>query len=141
MKKYRNSKKRKGFNMQAMRCPYCGGKVIFRSADGIYNENKYGTMLYVCSHYPQCDSYVRASKNSNIPVGTMANAKLRRLRTEAHREFDQLYKTGRMDRNSAYKWLADLIGAPLSKAHIGLLGEYYCTEVIKQAKKLLDKAA
>ena len=41
-----------------MRCPYCGAPVVYRSADGIYNENKADTMLYVCSHYPERDAYV-----------------------------------------------------------------------------------
>ena len=52
-------KKRKGFNRSSMRCPYCGSPVIYRSADGIYRDNSRGTMLYVCSHYPECDAYVR----------------------------------------------------------------------------------
>ena len=36
-------KKRKGFNASSMRCPYCGSTVVYRSADGIYHENKKGT--------------------------------------------------------------------------------------------------
>ncbi len=28
---------------------------------------------------------------------------------------------------------------PLSKAHIGFLGEYYCTQVIEESQKLLDR--
>ena len=41
----KNKKKRKGFNASSMRCPYCGSTVVYRSADGIYHENKKGTML------------------------------------------------------------------------------------------------
>ena len=66
-------KKRKGFNRSSMRCPYCGSPVIYRSADGIYRDNSRGTMLYVCSHYPECDAYVRVHTGTNIPVGSMAN--------------------------------------------------------------------
>lgn len=54
-------KKRKGFNASSMRCSYCGSPVVFRSADGIYHDNSKGTMLYVCSHYPQCDCHRRIS--------------------------------------------------------------------------------
>ena len=36
----KNKKKRKGFNGNQMRCPYCGSPVVYRSADGIYRENK-----------------------------------------------------------------------------------------------------
>ena len=41
---------------QIMKCPYCGKNVVFRSADGVYKENKFNTMLYVCSDYPKCDA-------------------------------------------------------------------------------------
>ena len=49
-----------------MRCPYCGGPVIFRGADGLYHDNGKGMMLYVCSRYPQCGAYVRVC----ISLGT-----------------------------------------------------------------------
>ena len=103
-------KKRKGFDRGGMRCPYCGSPVVYRSADGIYRDNSKGTMLYVCSRYPECDSY-----------------------------FDQLYESGYMSKQDAYQWLSDLIMAPLSEAHIGHLGEYYCKQVIEESRKLLER--
>lgn len=39
-------KKRKGVQSQAPRCPYCGSHTILRSADGIYQDNSKGVMLY-----------------------------------------------------------------------------------------------
>lgn len=83
-----NKKKRKGFNASSMRCPYCGGTVVYRSADGIYHDNSKGMMLYVCSNYPECDSYVRVHAGTNIPVGSLANHELRSLRRTAHHYFD-----------------------------------------------------
>ena len=56
----KHKKKKKGINPSAMRCQYCGGTVVLRSADGIYHENHSHTMLYVCSNYPRCDAYIRA---------------------------------------------------------------------------------
>ncbi len=123
MMKKQNKKKRKGLDVSRMRCPYCGAPVIYRSADGIYRDNSSGIMLYVCSHYPQCDAYVRVHAGTNIPVGTLANHELRTLRRTAHHYFDQLYQSGMMSKQDAYQWLADLICAPLSQAHIGYLGE------------------
>lgn len=131
-------KKRKGFNASQMRCPYCGSTVVYRSADGIYHDNSNQTMLYVCSRYPECDAYVRVHAGTNIPVGTMADGRLRALRINAHRYFDQIYKKGLMSKQEAYLWLADLIGAPLSESHIGHLGDYYCKEVITKCKRLLE---
>ena len=132
-------KKRKGFNASSMRCPYCGSSVIFRSADGIYHDNSKGIMLYVCSHYPQCDAYVRVHAGTNIPVGSLANHELRTLRRTAHQYFDKLHQSGYMSKQDAYQWLADLICAPLSQAHIGYLGEYYCKQVIEESRKLLNR--
>lgn len=64
-------KKRKGITGGIHRCPYCGSPVTYRSADGIYKDNSRKTMLYVCSHYPECDAYVRVHTGTNIPVGTI----------------------------------------------------------------------
>ena len=89
-------KKRKGFNASAMRCPYCGASVVYRSADGIYQNNDKGAMLYVCSHYPACDAYVRVHAGTKLPVGSMANRELRALRRTAHFYFDQMYQRGLM---------------------------------------------
>ena len=125
-------KKRKGFDRGGMRCPYCGSPVVYRSADGIYRDNSRGTMLYVCSRYPECDSYVRVHAGTNIPVGSMANHELRTLRRTAHHYFDQLYESGYMSKQDAYQWLAHLIMAPLSEAQILQLPEF------DQAKKLVS---
>lgn len=133
----KQKKKRKGLNYGQMRCPYCGSSVVYRSADGIYHDNSKDTMLYVCSHYPECDSYVRVHQGTNIPVGSMANHELRTLRRTAHYYFDQLYRSGYMTKQDAYQWLADLISAPISQAHIGYLGDYYCKQVIEQSRRLL----
>lgn len=95
-------------------------------------------MLYVCSRYPECDAYVRVHKGTKTPVGSLADHNLRALRKEAHRYFNRLYESGLMDKQDAYQWLADIISAPMSEAHIGHLGEYYCRQVIQESKKLLD---
>jgi len=137
--KKQTKKKRKGLDISRMRCPYCGSPVVYRSADGIYHDNSKGTMLYVCSHYPECDAYVRVHAGTHIPVGTLANHELRTLRRTAHHYFDQLYQSGMMSKQDAYQWLADLICAPLSEAHIGYLGEYYCRQVIEESRKLLER--
>ncbi len=84
--------------------------------------------------------YVRVHAGTNIPVGSLANHELRSLRRTAHHYFDQLHLSGYMSKQDAYQWLADLIMAPLSEAHIGHLGEYYCKLVIEESRKLLDRS-
>lgn len=130
--------KKKRAQKAAPRCPYCGSHSVLRSADGIYRDNDKNTMLYVCSRYPVCDSYVRVNPGTKIPMGTMANRELRALRNEAHRNFDQLHKRGLMSKEDAYQWLASILAAPMAQAHIGYLGEYYCRRVIEESKKVLN---
>ncbi len=132
------SSKKKSIKHTTIRCPYCGAPAVYRSADGIYLQNKNNTMLYVCANYPQCDSYVRVHPGTRTPVGSMADKKLRSMRKTAHQYFDQLHQTGIMSKKEAYLWLANLIDAPLSEAHIGYLGLYYCGLVIEESKKLVD---
>lgn len=130
--------KRKGNRSLAPRCPYCGSITVLRSADGIYQDNSGHVMLYVCKNYPRCDSYVRVKPGTNIPMGTPANKELRVLRTKAHYYFDQMHTLGIMSKKEAYQWLADLFCCPLSEAHIGMMGEYYCQQVINESKRVLE---
>jgi len=129
--------KRKGPG-RPTRCPYCGAPVRYRSADGIYRDNPDGAMLYVCERYPKCDAYVRTHTGTKIPVGSMADGQLRALRKDAHDAFNQLYLSGMMTRDDAYRWLASMLQAPASQAHIGNLGEYYCRKVIAESKLLME---
>ncbi|MBR1865742.1 MAG: DUF3268 family zinc-finger domain-containing protein [Lachnospiraceae bacterium] len=134
VRKKKKSKKRN----PVVRCPYCGAVARFQSADGIYRDNSNHTMLYVCPNFPECDSYVRVHKGTKIPVGSMANQELRKLRKEAHDHFDRLYQYGYMSKQDAYQWLADIIAAPLAEAHIGHMSEYYCQLVIKKSEELFE---
>ena len=122
-----------------MRCPYCGAPMILRSADGIYKDNSHHAKLYVCRNYPECDTYIRTQPGTSLPLGTPANRELRALRIQAHRCFDALYLTGYMTKRDAYIWLANLLQAPQSQAHIGYLSEYSCRQVIEQSKRMLQR--
>jgi hypothetical protein len=124
--------------MKSGRCPYCGSPIEFRSADGIYKDNSSKTMLYVCCRYPKCDAYVRAFPGTLAPVGRMANSRLRALRRKAHYYFDMLHLNGIMTKKEAYEWLAVILQAPRTQAHIGYIGEYYCMMVIEESRRLLD---
>ena len=95
-------------------------------------------MLYVCRNYPSCDAYVRVHPGTTIPMGTLANRKVRALRAEAHKYFNKIYLRGIMSREDAYEWLSHMLGLPIKDTHIGQMGEYYCQKVIEESRKLLD---
>ena len=44
-----------------------------------------------------------------------------------------------MTKQAAYQWLANTVQAPMSHAHIGHLGEYYCRVGIEESEKLLAR--
>ena len=131
------SKKKKIPAKCAPRCPYCGAISYLRSAEGIYIDNSKNAMLYVCKNYPACDAYVRVHPGTTIPMGTLANRKVRALRAEAHKYFNKIYLRGIMSREDAYEWLSAMLGIPIGNTHIGQMGEYYCQKVIDESKRLL----
>ena len=103
MSKKKNAKSRQ----KQLRCPYCGSAMTPRPASEIY-EDRYGDrMLYVCNHYPKCDTYVNTARGTQKPLGIPANGELRHLRILAHKAFDQIWQTGIMPREQAYRWMAD----------------------------------
>lgn len=115
-----------------MKCPYCGAEVILKDASFIYHSNKskeWGK-VWVCSSYPKCNSYVGCHKGTEIPLGRLANARLRTLKKEAHRQFDPMWKSGLMDRREAYKWLSKMLDIPQQECHIGMFDIKMCQRVI-----------
>lgn len=119
-----------------MKCPYCGGDVILRNSDYVYGNNKkdYGK-LWVCVNYPKCSSYVGCHKGTTTPLGRLANQRLRRLRSEAHKQFDVVWKDNIMTRKEAYIWLSKELHIPLSDCHIGMFDIRMCQKVIHLCKK------
>lgn len=120
-----------------IRCPYCGRPAVLRPASEIYkNQNRTG-YVYTCSNYPACDAYVGTHPGTKIPLGTLANAALRKKRVETHQIFDQLWKNKIFSRNDAYRWLADTLGIPSQYAHIGLFSDFYCDRTIWECRQVL----
>ena len=117
---------------------HCGRPAILRSAEGLCKTHREGAMAYVCSGFPSCNSYVMAHPGTLEPMGSLAGPELRKLRAQAHRQLELLQSTGLMTKRQSYQWLAYVVQAPMSHAHIGHLGEYYCKEVIRESRKLLE---
>jgi hypothetical protein len=64
-------------------------------------------------------------------MGTLADANLRRWRTTAHQQFDQLWRSGKIpSRTQAYGWLAEIMQVPQSAAHFGLFDQQQCQQAI-----------
>ncbi len=136
MKKKHNSRRNDARRTERPRCS-CGCQAVLRPASEVCKGAKPGAMAYVCIRYPHCDSYVMAKPDTLEPMGELAGPELRRLRRAAHVSFNRIYESGLMTKQDAYRWLANVVQAPMAHAHIGHLGEYYCRVVIQESEKLL----
>lgn len=116
--------------MKPLQCPYCGKPAIFSSNDIVYGR-RYGKS-YMCYYCKDCDAYVGTHNNTDQPLGTMANKKLRKLRIIAHSLFDPLWQTGKMKRKQAYKFLEKNTGVK----HISWTNEEQCKKVIEFLQSL-----
>ena len=116
---------------QTIRCPYCGSPAVLRDASYVYGSNAFEGKLYVCGHYPACDSYVAAHKKTRLPMGTLADPELRRRRVQAHAAFDRLWQSGLMTKRQAYLWLRAKLDLPEQEAHIGKFSILRCELVIQ----------
>lgn len=126
-----------------VKCPYCGARAFLRPASAIYGAKAVDpdAPYYVCSRYPSCDSYVAAHKASRLPMGTLANAELRRQRVLAHAAFKRLWESGLMTKKQAYRWLQVQFGLPEPEAHIGKFSTYRCQQVVRLCERCFPSAA
>ena len=110
-------------------CPYCRARSILVNSTIIYGKD-YG-MIYLCSNYPECDSFVGVHEGTDKPKGTLANTELRNLRKECHQKFDKLWQDGDhcLDRKEAYEWLSKMMN--MKEAHIGEFGLEDCHKLLK----------
>lgn len=93
--------------------------------------------LYVCSHYPKCNSYVGVHTGTKIPKGTLANPELRNKRIKTHKVFDLLWKEKLMTKKEAYRWMEYTMCLPKNTGHIANFSDYRCNELIRICKDLL----
>ena len=113
-----------------IKCPYCGSQALLRPASLVHKHAAPGEEVYVCAHFPACDAYVSAHRDSHLPMGTLADRPLRQKRRQAHIALNRLWEQGLMTRKEAYRWLQVQLSLPESEAHIGRFSAYRCEQVI-----------
>lgn len=113
------------------KCPYCGAKAFLRPASAVHGNAAPDTKIYVCARYPVCDAYVSAHRDSDLPMGTLADRLLRAKRRQAHIALNRLWEDGYMTRREAYHWLQVQLGLPESEAHIGRFSGFRCEQVVR----------
>ncbi len=117
------------------KCPYCGTRSELVTGQEIYphRPDLFRKFFYQCS---PCEAYVgcHPTGTGKSPLGRLANAELRRAKSDAHAAFDPLWREGSMSRHQAYKFLACELGIPASEAHIGMFDVPQCKRVVQIAK-------
>lgn len=131
-------KMKSGRKMKPIYCPYCGRAAVLKKATAVYQERAIEEYLYVCSNYPECDSYVGVHKGTLLPKGSLANGDLRHRRILAHRYFDSIWKNGILSKRNAYRWMQDIFCLNSQQAHIGQFSDYMCEQVIAESRKVLE---
>lgn len=108
-------------------CPYCKGKAELIDSAEVYGTS-YG-LIWICR---PCEAWVGTHKTSpvNAPLGRLANKELRKWKQAAHACFDPLWKTKKMTRNQAYKWLAEKLNIHHRCCHIGYFDVDQCKAVV-----------
>lgn len=69
--------------------------------------------------------------DGTVPLGTLANAELRKARTEAHMSLDRMWKHGIMHRARTYQWLAQQMQMKTKDCHIGSMNVEQCKQVVQ----------
>ena len=107
-------------------CRYCNGDVRIVGHAAIYNGRTYGEWpwVYRCEC---CGARVGMHPYTNLPLGTLADDKLREVRNICKKPFEQLWQgAGIMGRTEAYRWLAEQLGKSVAQCHFGLFEADEC---------------
>ena len=116
-------------------CDYCGSPVIFTSNSVIYGKEYGNGKCYKCT---KCDAFVGTHTGTEIPLGRLANKKLRELKKKCHALFDPVWKNSKnITRDRAYGRLADKLKIPVSTCHFGWFDEELllrCIDIMSDKK-------
>ena len=112
-----------------MICHYCNGPVKCVMGGVIYprRPDLWKKNFWLCK---PCEAWVGCHPNTKKPLGIVANAELRKLKSEVHANFDPLWKDGRMSRKEAYAWLSHVLAIPIEETHVGMFTNELCERAI-----------
>lgn len=106
-------------------CQYCNcraervdGSIIYPHRCDLFYKK-----FWYCK---SCDAYVGCHRKTGKPLGTLANAYLRRARRLTHKLFDRIWVGGHITRGTAYSMLSNELGIEKCKCHIGMFDLEEC---------------
>lgn len=125
-----------------VKCSYCNqnakivrGEVVYPMISSVKNLK-----FWYCA---PCHAWVGCHKanrqlglTGREPLGTLADARLRRCRRMVHDVFDPLWLCGQMTRGQAYRALAKEMGIMVDKCHVAMFDEPLCDRAIEACERL-----
>lgn len=126
-------------------CPYCRQNAVLVDSIAVYHRS-YG-MIWLCR---PCEAWVGVHKGDgkNLPLGTLANAELRRCRQLAHQQLDPFWEKLISDgigkwkaRSQVYARLAKALGIDRNECHIAMFDARRCHQVMDICSKWQRAAA
>lgn len=98
-------------------CRYCQSDVRLVQNSAIYGR-AFGDWPYAyrCSG---CDAHIGLHPSTDLPLGTLANPKLRGARIASKAAFSRLRESRGFSRSRAYEWLAEAMNISRDVCHFG----------------------
>lgn len=103
-------------------CDCCGsGAVVLTKNSEVYRGRSFGywPFVYLCKH---CGAYVGLHPGTDIPLGTLADKRLRDARKRGKAAFLEILDALDLPREQAYRWLAHKLEIPEQECHWGWFG-------------------
>ena len=115
------------------RCIHCDRLADITDGGEIYphRPDLASQSFYICR---PCDAYVGCHKGTTNPLGTPANAKLRRLRIAVHNLLDPMWqqvqdkRERKRARGDVYFRLAEEMQLSMNNCHVSLFNEKQCQQ-------------
>lgn len=109
----------------SLNCRYCGEPARLVNGDQVYphRPDLAGLKFWRCT---PCDAWVGVHNGTENPLGILAKAELRKLKTLVHAAFDPIWQKRGMGRSKAYRWLAEGLGISKEECHVGMFDEARC---------------
>lgn len=105
-------------------CRYCAGNVELINNSKIYGR-EFGEWPYAY-RCDDCGAYVGLHPSTDIPLGTLATAQLRKDRNLSKDMFHKVRERRGFTRSLAYEWLAGKMGIPVGQCHFGWFDQDEC---------------
>lgn len=114
-------------------CQYCHVKANKVTGEEIYphREDLHHKVFFKC---PLCDSYVGTHEATGKPLGTLANAELRKLRSEVHALIDPVWQIGGKKRSEVYTSLSKFLMVRKHMCHVAMFNADTCRKILKEFK-------